>query len=242
MTNTISTPSAHCISVCLTLLLGQLAGLDLLQLGDASQTLGAQQTTSPVTTDLVRSLVVVHLDGINDLGEVHTVTGVHLAEGDGRAGLAADEQSQAGFALDDAIWDSHFAAQGGQEEDHFDGVDVVSDDHELSLLLLDQLGDGVGSGTQEVGLLLRCHFLALSLGLSDLLQALGLGQWRLWAVLVEQLEQLNGGLLVQSLGELVDWGRDSQTLLENGLLALDADVLGPSDETGQITLGLDVLA
>lgn len=195
-----------------------------------------------MTTDFVRSVIVVNLNGINDLGEVDTVSGIDLAQGNGGAGLAADKQSQTGFALDDAIWDSHFAAQGRQEENDLNGVDIMSDDDELSFLLLNQLGDGVGSSPEEVGLLLGWHFLALSLGLSDLLQTLGLGQWRFWTVLVEQLEQLDGGLLVQGLGELVDWGRDSQTLLENSLLTLDSDVLGPSDETGQITLGLDVLA
>lgn len=102
----------------LALLLRQLAGLGLLQLGDARQTLGAQQTTAPVATDLVLALVVVHLDGVHDLREVGAVGDVHLRQGDGRAGLAADQQSQARLALDDAVWHAHFAAQGGQEEDN----------------------------------------------------------------------------------------------------------------------------
>lgn len=40
---------------------------------------------------------------------------------------------------------------------------------------------------------------------------------------------------------MVDWWGDFQAGLEDSLLPLEADVLGPSDETAQITLGLDVL-
>lgn len=118
----------------------------------------------------------------------------------------------------------------------------MSDDHQLGFLLLDQLGDGVGAGLQEVRLLLRLHLLALGLGLSDLLQALTLGERRLRTVLVQQLEQLHGGLLVQRLRELVHWRRHLQTLLEDGLLALHTDVLRPAHEAGQVALRLDVLA
>jgi hypothetical protein len=36
-------------------------------------------------------------------------------------------------------------------------------------------------------------------------------------------------------------GRDLEPLLKHGLLTLDTDVLGPLDETTQITLWLDIL-
>ena len=42
--------------------------------------------------------------------------------------------------------------------------------------------------------------------------------------------------------ELVDWGRNLQTGLKNGLLPLQANVLGPFDKSAQITLGLDGLS
>jgi hypothetical protein len=47
-------------------------------------------------------------------------------------------------------------------------------------------------------------------------------------------------VLVDSLGELVDDGRDLESLHENTLLSLDSDVLGPLHEAGQVALGLDV--
>ena len=42
--------------------------------------------------------------------------------------------------------------------------------------------------------------------------------------------------------ELVDWRGDLQPLLEDSLLALEPDVLGPSDESAQVPGWLDVLA
>lgn len=118
----------------------------------------------------------------------------------------------------------------------------MSDDDQGGLLLLDQLGHGVGAGTQGGGLLLGWHILAGLLGLSGGLQAVLLGQLRLGTVLLEQLEQLDGGLFVRGLGELVHWRRDLQTLLQHGLVALHTDVLGPTHEAAQVALGLNILA
>ena len=49
-------------------------------------------------------------------------------------------------------------------------------------------------------------------------------------------------LFVQRLRELVDWWRNLQPGLEDGLLPLETNVLGPFDEVGQVTLGLEILA
>jgi len=54
-------------------------------------------------------------------------------------------------------------------------------------------------------------------------------------------QELQTCLPVKGGVELVDWGRDLEPGLENGLLPLEADVLGPLDETAQVPLGLDVL-
>lgn len=62
------------------------------------------------------------------------------------------------------------------------------------------------------------------------------------AVLVKELEELGSGILVQSVGELGNGGRNLQALGEDDLLALKADVFGPLDETGEVGLVLDVLA
>ena len=49
------------------------------------------------------------------------------------------------------------------------------------------------------------------------------------------------GLPVQGRLELVDWGRDLQTGLKNGLLPLEPNVFGPSHESAQIPLRLNIL-
>lgn len=64
---------------------------------------------------------------------------------------------------------------------------------------------------------------------------LGLGR-----VLLQEGEESLSNVLVQSVVELSDDGGDSQTLVENTLLALNLDVLRPANEASEVALGLDV--
>jgi hypothetical protein len=64
----------------------------------------------------------------------------------------------------------------------------------------------------------------------------------LGTVLVEELEQLGSGVAVQGMRELSDGGRNLQTLMKDDLLALEANIFGPFDETRKITFMLDILA
>ena len=47
-------------------------------------------------------------------------------------------------------------------------------------------------------------------------------------------------VLLDGVGELVDGGGHLQSLHQNSLLSLDSDVLRPLDETGEVSLWLDV--
>ena len=47
-------------------------------------------------------------------------------------------------------------------------------------------------------------------------------------------------VLLECLGELVDGGGHLESLHEDTLLSLDTDILWPLDETGQVSLWLDV--
>jgi hypothetical protein len=71
----------------------------------------------------------------------------------------------------------------------------------------------------------------------NLLLLLGLG-----TILVGKLEELSGSILVEGVRELGDRGRDFQALVEDDLLTLEANVLGPLDEASEILLRLNVLA
>jgi len=125
---------------------------------------------------------------------------------------------------------------------HFNWVNIMGDDDELSLLLFNQLGDGVATSTENALLLGWCFVFAGNLSFGLGLEAGSLLELGFGTILLQDLEQLDGGLLVQCLGELVDWWRDLQALLQDSLVALDANVLGPSDETRQVTFWLDALA
>lgn len=56
-------------------------------------------------------------------------------------GLAADNGTETGLALDNDAGDAHLAAEGGEEDDELDGVNVVGNDDEVGLLLLDEADD-----------------------------------------------------------------------------------------------------
>ena len=150
--------------------------------------------------------------------------------------------SKTGLALDNGVRDTHLAAERGEPHNNLDGVDIVGNDNELGLFVLNQCGDVVDSVLDHVGLLTLIKLLALggrlgNLDETSLFLLLGLG-----TVLVEELEGLSGGVLVQNLCELVvGWG-NLQALTENGSLALKTDVFGPLNETREVSLGLHILA
>ena len=152
-----------------------------------------------------------------------------------------DDSSETGLALDNAVWDTHLAAESGQPDDNLNGVNIVSNDDEGSLLGLNQSGDVVDTvlddkGLLGLGLLTLLHLSSSSSGQTLLLLDAGLG-----AVLVDELEQLGGSVLVQDLGELVQsWG-NLETLVQDLALTLEANIFGPLDIAGKILDGLDIL-
>jgi hypothetical protein len=52
---------------------------------------------------------------------------------------------------------------------------------------------------------------------------------------------LGSGVLVKSVGELGDGRGNLETLVQDDLLALEADIFGPLDKASQVSLGADVL-
>ena len=65
---------------------------------------------------------------------------------------------------------------------------------------------------------------------------------RLGAILVQQLKQLRSSVFIQRVRELGNGRWDLETLVQNHFLPLEADVFRPFDETGEVSLGPDVLA
>merc|ERR1719335_38777 len=219
-------------------LLGQLLLEHLLTSAHDVLRLDAHDTATPLTVGI---LVVVEGAFHESLELVQVLLVLLLALGDGQAsgGLLVDELSQARLGLDDAVRDLHLAAEGRQPADGLDRVDVVGDHDELSLLVLNQGGDVV-QAELEASRGLGVDGLTVLLGLG------GLGETLLLlgvSLRLELLQEAGQGLelfLVDGVLELSDGRRDLQALEQDALLALDADVLRPLGEAGQVALRLDV--
>lgn len=163
-------------------------------------------------------------------------------EGEDGSGLLVDDCAETRLALYDNVGDTHLATEGREEDDKLNGVNVIGDDNEGSLLGLDEGDRVVQTVLNKVWLLVRLLLLTLGSGGSSgsetcLLLLLGLG-----AVLVEELEKLGCGVLVKSVSELRDSRGDLETLSQDDLLALETNILGPLDEASKVGLGLDALA
>ena len=61
--------------------------------------------------------------------------------------------SEASFTLHDNVGDAHLAAQGGEEDDELNGVDVVRDDDKRGFLGFDKGDDVVEAVFDEEGFL-----------------------------------------------------------------------------------------
>lgn len=220
---------------------GALAG----SLGTLSEHLGrlvATDTSTPLATVLVELVGEVSLGGADEGSELSLVLAVDLLESDNSGSLLVDDRAETSLALDNDVRDTHLPAESRKEDDELDGVDIVGDDDKGSLLGLNESDDVVETVLGEerlfgVGLGLALSGGSSGLGKTGLLLLLGLG-----AVLVQKLEQLGRGVLVESVGELGDGRGNLKTLVKDDLLALETDVLGPLDEAGEVGLGLDVLA
>ena len=154
-----------------------------------------------------------------------------------------DDSAESSLALDDGIRNAHLAAESGEEDDQLDGVDIVGDEDKRGFLVLNQADNVVQAVLDNVGLLADILLLLALFDGGSLLEKtlllLGLG---LGTVFVEELESLGSGVLVQNVLELGNRRGDLQAKVENLLLALKTDVLGPLDHARKVALGLDVLA
>jgi hypothetical protein len=214
----------------------------LLLLGELHLGLESHDTTAPLLAGL---LVLVHetiLDGRNELGQLRLVLGANLSQGENSSGLLVYHCSETGLALDNGVWHTHLLAERWQEDNELDRVDVVGDEDKRSLLVLDETNNVVETVLDSVGLLADVLLLLTLLDGGSLLeQTLLLLSLGLRAVLVQELECLGGGVLVQNVLELSERRGNLEAHLEDLLLALKTDVLGPLHHAGDIALGLDVL-
>jgi len=220
---------------CKVSLLGVLDIDNLLTSGHHVLVLDSHDTTTPVFEEVV-VIVELSLELGAELLEVDEVFTTDVSECDGGSCLEVDELAEVGLSADEAEGDSLLSAESGQVDNELNGVDVVGNDNKLGLVLFDEGGHVVETKLEMHGLL----SLSGATGLSLSLQSLGLLNAGLGLVLGQKLEELGGLVLLEGLSELVDLRGHLQSLHQDSLLSLDANVLGPSDETGEVTLWLDV--
>ena len=196
--------------------------------------LDSHDATAPLAAEGVVLVVLLHELLFHGL-EVLEVFLVHFGESNAGSGLEVDELAEGSLSADEAERNFLLAAEGGEMDNGLNGVDVVGNNNELGLVLFNE-GGHVVKTVLDVNGLGGLGILGLGGGLeAELLLLAGLG-----GVLGEELEELGGLVLVDGGLELGNsWG-DLKALHKDGLLALDADVTRPLDETGEVALGLDV--
>jgi len=111
----------------------------------------------------------------------------------------------------------------------------MGNDNELGSAVFNELSDVVESELEEDRL-----GSSLSIRSSSGLESVVLLLSGLGRVLVEELKEVTSLRLLDGVGELSNAWWDLESLHEDSLLSLDSDVLGPSDESSKVSLGLDV--
>ena len=111
----------------------------------------------------------VSLGGADEGSKVALVLAAHLLEGNDSSGLLVHDGTKTSLALDDNVGDAHHVAEGREEDNELDGVNVVGDDDKGSLL-------GLNKGNAVVETVLDEERLLGVLGLSLLLLGSRLGK------------------------------------------------------------------
>jgi hypothetical protein len=202
----------------------------------------------------------VGLGGADKGGKLALVLALDILKREDGGCLLVDHGAETGLALDDDVGDAHLAAKSRKEDNQLDGVDVVSDDNERRLLCLNE-GNAVVQTVLDVKRLLVLYIIVIKISVHNIcvldtnlssllfisgsfgksLKTLLLLDLGLWAVLVEELEELGSSVLVESVRELGNGRGNLQALRKDNLLALKTDVFRPFDEASEISLGTNVL-
>ncbi|OZJ05331.1 hypothetical protein BZG36_01596, partial [Bifiguratus adelaidae] len=121
-------------------------------LGHPGLRLGTHDTTTPGAAVFFVLVVEVGLDGGNDGGKSLLVLGLDISESNGGSSLLANDGSKTSLALDNAVWHTHLTAKSGKPDHNFNGVNIVSNNNQRSLLGLNE-GSDDASDIARVGLL-----------------------------------------------------------------------------------------
>jgi hypothetical protein len=221
-------------------LLGFLGGDGLGTLAELGLRLETHDTTTPLA-DQLGIVVVLFVGQVLQQFQLGHVFGADAREADGRRRLLCAQGTETSLVLDNHKGNLHLTAESGQPHDEFNGIDIVGNQDQGSLLLFHQGRHVFETKLDLVRRLLVFGFLAFGLGSRRFLDALLLCRLGLGTVLVEEGEYRHGFILAERLGKLVDGRRHLEALVEDGTLTLEANVARPLDKARQVTsLGTNV--
>jgi hypothetical protein len=105
----------------------------------------------------VEGITQVSLGAADNSGEVTLVFVLDFLDNDNSRSLLVGYSTETGLALDDDVGNTHLAAESRNEDGEFDGIDIMGDDDESSLLGLDEGNNVVQAILHEQGLLGVLH-------------------------------------------------------------------------------------
>lgn len=181
-------------------------------------------------------------DGGDQLGQFTLVLGSDLGQSENSSSLLVNDRAKSGLTLDDRVWNTHLLAESWKEDNQLNWINIIWNQDQSSLLVLDETDDVVKTILDSVWLLGDVLLLLSILNGGGLLyKTLLLLGLALWAVFIEEFESLGGGVAVEDVLELGDRRWDLETEVQDLLLALKTDILGPLHHTGEVSSWLDVL-
>lgn len=154
-----------------------------------------------------------------------------VGQSDNGGGLLVDQLSESSLVSNDGVGDVKRLAEGGEEDNSLNGVDVIGDEDQLGSFLLDEVGDVVETELEGDGLVSLFIFLVLGLFSGGVLKSVSLLLSGLGGVFSQNFEKLRSGGLVEGIEELGDTSGDLESSEKNSLLSLDLNISGPSDES-----------
>ena len=170
-------------------LLSKLDFSKLSSVGHHVLVIDTHNTTTPVSSE---GLVLVELSAevLSQDFEILEVLLADLSESDTGGSLLVNELAEACLALNEGIGDTLLSAESGEESHNLKGVNVVSNNDDLGLALLNEVGHVVKTELEDDGLGTLLGLTTVLFGLSLSVQPSLLFLVRLWLVLSEQFKEL----------------------------------------------------
>merc|ERR1712196_157024 len=98
-------------------------------LGSGGLLTAGRLSVTPLAHSVIVDVIEVGLGQGDKGGKIGLVLSLHIGDGETSGRLLADNGTETGLGLDNAVWDTTSLAQAGQPADDLDGVDIVGDDN-----------------------------------------------------------------------------------------------------------------